>query len=69
MVFFSCIVIVGGGIFGFLIVYYLVKLGYIDIIVIDKSEYLLLLEFVGNDFNKIICVEYEDLWYVELVLV
>lgn len=59
----------GGGTFGLSTAYHLVKSGYTDVTVLDKSEFLPSEASAGNDLNKIIRAEYEDPWYTELALV
>lgn len=63
------VLIVGGGTFGLSTAYHLVKSGYKDITVIDKSEFLPSNNSAGHDLNKIIRAEDESPWYADLALV
>ncbi|OCH89862.1 FAD dependent oxidoreductase [Obba rivulosa] len=62
----SKIVIVGAGCFGLSAAYHLLKRGYIDITVLDKSPILPAPEAASTDLNKVVRSSYSDVFYTRL---
>ncbi|TFK44882.1 FAD dependent oxidoreductase [Crucibulum laeve] len=60
------IVIVGSGCFGISTAYHLLKRGYTDVTVLDRSSTLPAQDAASNDFNRIIRSSYSDRFYAEL---
>ncbi|KAL0581348.1 hypothetical protein V5O48_000724 [Marasmius crinis-equi] len=60
------IVIVGAGCFGISTAYHLLKRGFTDVTVIDRSEVLPARDAASNDFNRIVRTAYADGFYSKL---
>ncbi|KAK1230481.1 hypothetical protein PQX77_006409 [Marasmius sp. AFHP31] len=62
----SKVLIVGAGCFGISTAYHLLKRGFTDITVIDRSEVLPAVDAASNDFNRIVRTAYVDEFYSKL---
>ncbi|KAK2463141.1 hypothetical protein APHAL10511_004796 [Amanita phalloides] len=60
------IVIVGAGCFGVSAAYHLLKRGFLNISIIERSEALPAIDAASNDLNKIVRSSYSDKFYAEL---
>ncbi|KAL1745024.1 FAD dependent oxidoreductase [Schizophyllum fasciatum] len=62
------IVIVGAGCFGMSTAYHLLKRGFTNITVLERSEVLPAVDGSSNDFNRIVRSSYNDSFYAKLAL-
>ncbi|KAG6878196.1 hypothetical protein C0993_010957 [Termitomyces sp. T159_Od127] len=60
------VVIVGAGCFGMSTAYHLLRRGFVDVTVLDRSPTLPAPDAASNDINKVVRSSYSDIFYTEL---
>ncbi|KAF8995385.1 FAD dependent oxidoreductase [Cyathus striatus] len=60
------IVIIGAGCFGLSTAYHLLKRGYTDVTVLDRSPILPAQDAASNDINRVVRSSYDDIFYTRL---